>query len=403
MTSIKRMKPQELLHKAGEHIFSLGLDDSGARLGLANMRYGLAKILLAQEAYGFEPNAFFIAAPDATVTRNSNRWKSGFGYGGLLVWGDGEQELVVLDVKPNCCGMLVVGLDQLPTQTELIERIKKVHDQKTEIDGIPVQWDFGISNHFITLFRVTPLDQTSFHPYVVILHGSGKELRSDNPWGDGLYWDWSENLKKKADLFQTPFGPLRLLSGSAANEYYAFHQLAKAFSQERRVLIAQYLFDKFTIYSNENHQGLLSMNEMMLGVHLVGDTEAILPLTLQAQLPSYLLRVLPNLSKDVIRSLGFEERARRIGVYDQLLSVNILPHGGGYAYPHIEDVVSVTDFGQDERYFELCFREGGGKQIIKNVRDLPFTYRGMEVVEQVERHKLGKIVAQLDPIYVFKF
>jgi hypothetical protein len=403
MAEIIKTNQQDLLHKAREHIFSLGLDDSGARLGLANMRYGLAKILMAQEAYGFEPNAFFIAAPDATVTRNSNRWKSGFGYGGLLVWGDGKQELVVLDVKPNCCGMLVVGLDHLPTQSELIERVKTLHEQKIEIKGIPVQWDFGISNHFITLFRVTPLDQTSFHPYAVILHGSGKELRSDNPWGDGLYWDWSESLEKKAELFPTPFGPLHLLTGSVANEYYAFHQLAKAFSQERRVLIAQYLFDEFTIYSNENHQGLLSMNEMVLGVHVVRDMDTILPLTLQPQLPSYLLRVLPNLSKDVIQTLELEEQAKRIGVYNHLLSANILPHGGGYAYPHIEDVISVNEFGQDERYFELRFREGGGIQIIKNVRDLPFTYRGLEIVEQVERHKLGKIVAQLDPIFVFKF
>ncbi|UCF61500.1 MAG: hypothetical protein JSV37_02135 [Anaerolineaceae bacterium] len=397
------MDPQILLRKAEDHIFSTGLDDSGARLGLTNMKYGLAKILMAQEAYGLEPNAYFVAAPDATVTRNANRWKSGFGYGGLLAWGDGGQELVVLDVKPNCCGMLVLGLDQIPTQSSLTERIKTLHEQRLEINGMPVQWDFGISNHFITLFRVTPLDETSFHPYAVILHGSGKELRNANPWGDGLYWDWSESLEKKAELFSTPMGPLRLLTGSAANEYYAYFLQAKAFSQERRVLIAQHLFDEFTIYSNENHQGLLSMNEMVLGVHVMRDEETILPLTLQAQLPSYLLRVLPNLSEDVIQSLGFEEQARRIGIYDQLLSVNILPHGGGYAYPHIAEVVSVNDYGQDERYFELSFCEGEGTQIIKNVRDLPYTYRGLEVIDQVKQLELGRIVAQLVPIYVFKF
>jgi hypothetical protein len=397
------MNLTQLLHTAGERIFSTGLDDSGARLGLANMRYGLAKILIAQEAYGFEPNAFFIAAPDATVTRNTNRWRSGIGYGGLLVWGDRQQELVVLDVKPNCCGMLVLGMDQLPPQSTMIERIEKLHEKEEVINGVPVQWDFGISNHFITLFRVIPLDQTNFHPYAVILHGSGKELRGPNRWGDGLYWDYSESLKVKADLFQTPFGSLRLLTGSAANEYYAFFQQANAFSQERRVLIAQHLFDDFTVYSNHNHQGLLSTNEMMLGVHVVRDAEAIVPLTLQPQLPSFLLKVLPNLATDVVQTLGLEKQARRVGVLDRLQSVNILPHGGGYTFPHIKDVLSVIDNDQDERYYELEFFEGEGKQIIKSVRDLPFAYRGLEVLERVNELKLGKVVAQLDPLFVFKF
>lgn len=403
MVSIRQMTPEKMLLKASEHILSTGLDDSAARLGLSNMKYGLAKMHLAQEAFGFEPNAFFIAAPDATVTRNSNRWKSGLGYGGLLVWGDGSQELMVLDVKPNCCGMLVMGLDRLPTQAELIGRFRALHHEKLDIDGINLEWDFGISNHFITIFRVKPHDHAPLHPFAAILHGSGKELRRENPWGDGLYWDWSESLKKKAELFQTPFGSLRLLTGSAAKTYFEFAQLAMEFSQKRRTLIASYLFDTFDVYSNETHQGLLSMNEMMLGVHVMRNTETLLPLTLQAHLPSYLLNAVPNLSADAMRSLRLDNQAKNIGVYDYLMSANILPHGGGYAYPQIESVHSVMDHGQDERYYELRLQAGETKQIIKDVRDLAYTYRGMEVLEQVKRLELGKIAAQLDPIFVLKF
>ena len=80
------MDKRQLLERAIANIYSTGLDDSGARLGLTNMKYGLAKIHLAQEAFGFEPDATFIAAPDVTITRNTTRWKSGFGYGGLLTW-----------------------------------------------------------------------------------------------------------------------------------------------------------------------------------------------------------------------------------------------------------------------------------------------------------------------------
>jgi hypothetical protein len=118
------MDRQTLLQRATEHIFSTGLDDSGARLGLANMKYGLAKIHLAQEALGIAPDATFIAAPDLTVTRNLSRWRSGFGYGGRLTWGDGQQELIILDLKPNCCGMLVGGLEHPPARDTLLRRVR---------------------------------------------------------------------------------------------------------------------------------------------------------------------------------------------------------------------------------------------------------------------------------------
>jgi hypothetical protein len=78
------MNKQQLLERASAHIFSSGLNDSGERLGLANMKYGLAKIHLAQEAFGLKPDATFITAPDVSITRNTHRWESGFGYGGLL-------------------------------------------------------------------------------------------------------------------------------------------------------------------------------------------------------------------------------------------------------------------------------------------------------------------------------
>ncbi|MGD2143475.1 MAG: hypothetical protein PVF54_03255, partial [Anaerolineae bacterium] len=57
--------------------FCARLDDSGARLSVANMMYGMAKIHVAQETLGLSPTATSFAAPDSTVTRNTNRWKSG--------------------------------------------------------------------------------------------------------------------------------------------------------------------------------------------------------------------------------------------------------------------------------------------------------------------------------------
>jgi len=394
------MDKQTLLQRAAEHIFSTGLDDSGARLGLANMKYGLAKIHLAQETLGLTPDATFFTAPDLTVTRNSSRWRSGFGYGGRITWGDGQQELIILDLKPNCCGMLVGGLDRLPTRDALLQRVRALQAEDLSIDGIPLKWDFGHSNHFMTIFRVASLDGSPLQPYALVIHGAGSELRGETPWGDGLYWDRSEALRRKAEVLETPFGPLRLLVGRAARDYYAFFQQADIFSKKRRLLIASQLFDDILLYNNDNHQGLVSMNDMVLGIYLVREgKETIFPLTLQAQLPAYLVRGLPNLSDAAIEHLGLGERARRLGLYDRLRSANIVPHGGGYTFPHFQDILSVIESGQ-ERYFELGLCVGNGRQIISDVRDLPYAYRGMEVVERVVELDLGELVARLDPIYV---
>lgn len=396
------MDGEMLLKRAAECIFSTGLDDSGARLGLANMKYGLAKIHLAQEALGLAPDATFVAAPDLTVTRNINRWKSGFGYGGRITWGDGQQELIVLDLKPNCCGMLVGGLDDPPVRDTLLQRALALQAEELSIGGVPIKWDFGQSNHFVTLFRVASLDDRALKPYAFVIHGSGSELRGETAWGDGLYWDRSEALQRKSEVLETPFGPLRLLTGQNARDYYAFFQRADVFAKQRRLLIADRLFGDTTIYSNGTHQGLVSMNDIVLGAYLVGGGEGtIFPLTLQAHLPAYLVRGCPSISDAAIERLRWGERARRLGLYERLRSVNLLPHGGGYTYPHIQDVVSVIELGQ-ERYFELSFRTGDGHQVVNDVHDLPYAYRGMEVVERVVELGLGELVARLDPVYGLK-
>jgi hypothetical protein len=298
--------------------------------------------------------------------------------------------------------MLVGGLKALPDKTTLLKRVHSLRAEKHKIDDVPIQWDFGKSNHFINIYRTNSLIDDELEPYAFILHGSGPELRGESVWGDGLYWDSSEALRRKAELFPTPFGPLRLLTGQVASEYYAYFLKAEVFSQQRRLLIAEQLFDEMRVFSNENHQCLLSMNTMALGAYLADDEEMVLPLTLQAHLPSYLLRGRGRLSDDVIDQMGFGPRARDLGVMDRLRSTPLLPHGGGYTYPHLHDVVSVIDVEEGERYFEISFNGVEGRQIVSDMRALPFAYRGEEVVERVGELALGEFIARLDPLYVLK-
>ncbi|MHA1957177.1 MAG: hypothetical protein ACW968_09650, partial [Candidatus Thorarchaeota archaeon] len=77
-----------------------------------------------------EPDATFIGAPDATITRNLKRWNGGFGYGGKLAWGDGSNDLLILDSMPNACGMLVGGLETLPDMDSLLEKVNSMLTMK---------------------------------------------------------------------------------------------------------------------------------------------------------------------------------------------------------------------------------------------------------------------------------
>lgn len=398
------MAPKEkLLERAEEFIFSTGLRDGATFLCKANMKYGLAKIHWVQEQMGVQPDATFISTPDMTITRNAGRWKNGFGYGGKLSWGDGNSELVILNTKPNTCGMLVGGLDKFPDSEELVHRLDKLRSCREKIDSIEVQWDFHLSNHFIDLFWVKPLGDFSFPEYVFIIHSSARELKGDNPTGFGLYIDSSHLLQEMAEKFDTPFGPLHVLSGSRAKKYFDFNIYAEQYSKNKRLLAARTLFGEFHLISNEVHQGLVNMNEILLGCHLVDGTDPhkVLPFVLRADIPAYLVKGRPNLGENEIETLGFTQRSKRLGVYERLKNANIIPHGGGYTYPDLLNVCKVFEYGNN-RYFELDQATDRGKKVISDVKELPYTYRGREVVLKSLELNLCELVAKLVPRYVLK-
>ncbi len=394
---------EQLLNRAGEYIFSTGLLDGAAHLCKANMKYGLAKIHHVQKCLGLEPDATFISTPDMTISRNSARWRSGFGYGGKVSWGDGDTELVILNIKPNTCGMLVGGLSRFPDCTELVYRIDELRTKKAEIDKIPIQWDFHISNHFIDIFWVKPLSDAVFPEFVFIIHSSAREMKGDTQAGCGLYYEHSPRLQEWAKKFDTPFGPLYGLTGSRAREYYEFYRYAEEFSKKKRVLAAEMLFGEFEIISNEVHQGLVNMNEILLGCHLLqpDDPECVFPFALRSDTPAYLVKGKPNLGENEIEALGFTQRSKRLGVYERLQNANIIPHGGGYSFPDLLDVSRVIEQG-DKRYFEVNPVNDRGKRVLSDVKEIPYTYRGQEVVLKTLELNMCELVAKLVPRYALK-
>jgi len=229
---------EEMLRNAKRHCFFIGLNDSGAELCKANTLYGIAGIHYIQNQLGMAPNATFITTPDMTITRNANRWRSGFGYGGKISWGVGYDDLIILDVKPNACGMLVGGLEELPDIESLIRKLHELETSIIEIDGVKVNWDFYRSNHFIDLFvlkPVTKLDQVLL-PYAFILHSSPVEFTGDNESGFGIYYDKSKQLYEMAEPVETPLGKFHILTGIGARKYFERYKCAENFSKKKRKL-----------------------------------------------------------------------------------------------------------------------------------------------------------------------
>ncbi|MHA1339806.1 MAG: hypothetical protein ACTSRZ_06675 [Promethearchaeota archaeon] len=138
MNEIISLSKSDLLARAKKHYFSLGIDDGVASLCKWNFIYGLAKLHYAQELLGLEPNATFISTPDETISRNTARWKSGYGYGGKLTWNNKPEKLIVVDTKPNACGMLVGGIDEIPTYKELVKRLNIMFTEEFYIDDVRV-------------------------------------------------------------------------------------------------------------------------------------------------------------------------------------------------------------------------------------------------------------------------
>ena len=397
------MNKQEMLLNAKNHCFFIGLNDSGAELCRANIIHGIAGIHYIQNQLGLTPNATFISTPDMTITRNESRWRSGFGYGGKISWGQGDDELIILDVKPNACGMLVGGLEELPDIEDLIKKLHEMETSTIEIDGIKVTWDFYKSNHFIDVFLVKPVTklEQDFLPYAFIMHSSPVEFRMDNESGFGIYYDKSKQLCEMAEQVQTPLGVFHILTGNNGQKYLERYRCAENFSKKKRRIAAELLFGQFVEISNETHQGLLNMNEAVSGCHYSNNEATLFPLTLRADLPAYLVKSRPNLSSESIELLGFEKRAKNLGVYTKLLNANIIPHGGGYVLPDILTVNKVIEV-DGKRYFEVEMQNDRGRKIISQVRELPYEYRGRKVVLRALEIGSIEIVAKLIPQYVLK-
>lgn len=402
MTELKidSEEKKNLLDHASRCTFSMGLDDIGSELCQANIVYGLSKIHWMQKELGMEPNATFISGPDETVSRNRVRWQDGFGYGGKVSWGPGNEKLVVLNVMVNACGMFIGGLNSEPDIKSLINNLKELHDQETYIDDIKIDWDLGKSNHFVDIFKVISTSKDIFPEYAFIIHAGAPEIKGDNAKGPGLYYAKSKILEDRYKIINTPIGKLYYLDGNDASEYYEFFQFAREFSKKRREYAANKLFDDHKIISNTMHQTLPSMNEILLGSHDISGAKYF-PVTLRSDRPAFIMMPKPSLSNKTLEFLDFESRGNELGALDRLKSANILPHGGGYTFPFLSKVEEVFELNST-RYFVVSLHDSDSRKVIADLHEIQYMYRDEKVIQRTLELDLGEVVARLEPLYVLK-
>ncbi len=399
---LNSLEDKELLTRARQYIFSTGIGDAASRLCRENTVYGLAKIHLVQEKFGLDPSATFISTPDETITRNLDRWLNGIGYGGKFSWGDGSEKIIFLDFKPNCCGTLVGGLDELPDPNSIIKNLHELEAKEYVIEGLTVKWDFNVGNHFIDIFKTAPGAELTIPEYIFIIHSSAPELKGENPLGMGLYYNKSSTLQQTMKTIKTRFGEAKILIDEDAEEYYNFYKFAERFSEKKRILAAKEIFGDFKFISSKTHQGLLNFNEIVLGCHFITSKGGPLyPLVLRPDLPAYLVEGKPCFSKNMLESLGFYKRAVDLGVLNRLLLFNCLPHGGGYSFPDMVTVRSVIPI-HDQRYFVMELQNELGVKIFSNPSELQFIYRGRQVVINSVELELIELKAKLMPEFVLK-
>lgn len=354
----------DYLEMAKTRIADRSTSDPTSKLALANLTYGIAKILYAQEYLGYKASACFITVPDFTVTRSNSRWLSGFSYGGLLLWGDGSLPFIAVETRPNACGTLVGRFDKLPSLESVLERIFSLTDNCSNT----ILWDYARRNHFFNIYR-TPEDSKS--EYYFLLHGCPQAVKEDSNSLPGLYIDKSAWIQQNCVPVETPFGQLNVLLNEHAIHYYECYTKHEEYAKNHRLCTAQAILGDFDVVSNETHSGLVTMNQQILGAYYT-PPKTLLPIAISMNEDAYLCKSKQAI-EDILESTGLYDFVSSC-LPETINSHTLMPHGGGYKLHNVQSDVKVM-IVNGRRHYVMGMGESGARLVVSNISEVPFTYR----------------------------
>lgn len=394
------MQADKILRQAQNNIYSFGSGDASEVVSTLNVRYGLGKIIYALNSRGVDTQrTICVFSPDGGITRNKERWQSGFSYGCYMRW-PSEAECGKIfafpQIKPNACGMLVAEINEVPPVEILCDRLHKIEENGLTVESSSLKLNVGVSNHFIEVCKVTESKSSIINKdskYAVI-HTSPSEFKS-------TLYDYDRWADMGGKWVETPLGKILVLQDEAANEYINKYKEIEEFSIAKRLKIAKELFGDFKIISNQIHQGLTNTNEARLGVYKTDENnEELYPVAFRWDLQVFLVRPYPNLSRSILESSGIYKKAENDGVLDILTSSDMLPHGGGYQIPFSANGWRVFKNGSKNMFSN---KMNGNNFVFSSPSEIPYSYRGLKIAEKIDTLKLGKVVAKLKQLYTLKY
>lgn len=401
------MNSDYLLKLARSRIFSIGASDASAMISIMNASYGLGKIIYALEKIGLDSSSVYtVFAPDGGISRNHSRWDAGFSYGCVVNWANPKNSASATfpQIKPNACGVLACKLKSsanVPSIEDLQNRLYESQKTGVVIEKNDMKFNLGVSNHFIELCKVekSNYDHLKKDDIVAFIHTSPSELKMD------LY-DYDLWKNKGGKWIDTPLGAIFTLVGDLADAYYKKYREIDLFGRIKREKIAEILFDDFEIICNPTHQGLSQVDTVRLGLYDSSDNttskdKPVFPLTLRWDLPIYLIEGLPNINeKNVVHINPNNGEKISNDMQDLFLKLNILPHGGGYSLPFSSQGWSIKNNGYGRSFVH---KTGRRSYVFHKPSELPYYYRGKEVLDKVVKHEFGKVAASFKQIYTLKY
>ncbi len=386
---------QGWLQKAAERTFSVAAGNRMGRIAPKIMEVGYAKILYAANELGVDVDgskSFVFFAPDGTCSLNLERTRRGFAYGGLFsTTFDGL--MATNNSMPNGCGFSVYMLNEEIDDVDLLNKIK---DAQCRLGEEEIK-QLGKGNHFAAMYRVKdPVSGEDTLQRYLVVHCSG------HVGGELLYYPETWLCEEEGYyLVETPHGSITFLEGEARKRYVEqFRNTEEANSRNRDKTAEDIFYDlDFRRIESITHQGLLGNGEF----HLIGTQrhDSMAPIAFNPEEGLVAARNLPNLNSDFLDRWEHGQRARDLGLEQELKNLNLTPHGGGYEsrFPVKSLEITLDNKGIYSFTWQLKERPAMSFPTFRHIREWLTYRRKWEIMRVVAKTDMAKVIFDLEPLF----
>ena len=389
---IEREEFDQRVKCAERYLFSLGVGDVAEEVGGVNATLFLAKIHYIQEQLGCERHAMVIGAPDFTFQTSAQKFRNAVPEGAKIIWGDDKYEFIPGEIDVDFCGMLVAGVEGDPGIVEVLDKLYELKEDDLYIGNLKIRLEnFGPGSHFLNIYRVDDHEALNLPEKLTILHTSSDEMR--DPLRDFV--------QTKAEKMWTPFGSSYVLQGSDAREYERRCRDAVEFAKVKRELLFKKIFGAGEIIANHSHYELKGLNRAVIGCTTIDRAGELHVMASSDGLPAYLMKGKMNLSPEKIEEIGFNSRTLEGWVYEELMSANLLPHGGGHRLIEADGISRVILY-PNAKVIIPTYHDKSGTTAYSDFETIQRHFRVDGVLEKTLSLELAEHYATLRFVYGIK-